>query len=311
MKRLRHSTRSLGTALSAVAVACVLTASLAGVAGNAAAAPASVASAQAKLDAALARREAAESRLAAAQARADAQAARLDKLAQRRAELQRKSDAYSVYLYRQGRFELIALLTQSRTFAEFERRWDMLARIARDNAKLAAQLEQANATAAASAEKLLAEQEAASKALRAVNAESARAQRDLASSKAAYAAYQARTTPAATPAKRAPSRPRAGKAPSSHAGWQKGVASHYGKGSIGRKTADGTRITADSMIVAHKTLPFGTLVEFSYNGRTAVGRVADRGPYVKGRDWDLGPGLVNVLGFNGVHTVHYRIVGRR
>jgi rare lipoprotein A (peptidoglycan hydrolase) len=64
------------------------------------------------------------------------------------------------------------------------------------------------------------------------------------------------------------------------------------------------------MIVAHKTLPFGTLVEFEYGGRRAVAVVADRGPYVAGREFDLGPGVARTLGLNGVYTVQYRIVGR-
>jgi rare lipoprotein A len=62
------------------------------------------------------------------------------------------------------------------------------------------------------------------------------------------------------------------------------------------------------MIVAHKTLPFDTLIEFEYNGKRAVARVADRGPFVTGRDFDLGPGVVRVLDFSGVHEVRFRIV---
>ncbi len=64
------------------------------------------------------------------------------------------------------------------------------------------------------------------------------------------------------------------------------------------------------MIVAHKTLPFGTLIEFEYHGKRAVARVADRGPHTPGRTFDLGPGVVRVLGFEGVDTVRYRIIGR-
>ena len=62
------------------------------------------------------------------------------------------------------------------------------------------------------------------------------------------------------------------------------------------------------MIVAHKTLRFGTLIEFEYKGRRAVARVADRGPHTAGRTFDLGPGVVRVLDFSGVHEVRYRII---
>ena len=74
--------------------------------------------------------------------------------------------------------------------------------------------------------------------------------------------------------------------------------------------ANGEVLTPDSMVVAHMTLPFGTLVEFKYNGRRAVATVSDRGPFYAGREFDLGPGIARVLGFEGVHTVQYRIIGR-
>jgi rare lipoprotein A (peptidoglycan hydrolase) len=62
--------------------------------------------------------------------------------------------------------------------------------------------------------------------------------------------------------------------------------------------------------VAHETLPFGTLIEFEYNGKRAVARIADRGPHTPGRTFDLGPGVVRVLDFGGVHEVRYRIIAR-
>jgi rare lipoprotein A len=91
--------------------------------------------------------------------------------------------------------------------------------------------------------------------------------------------------------------------------WQVGVASHYGINFTGRG-ANGEPIGPYTMMVAHKTLPFGTLIEFEYNGKRAVAKVADRGPYTPGRDFDLGPGVVRVLGFNGVHQVRYRIISQ-
>ncbi|MHB1324083.1 MAG: septal ring lytic transglycosylase RlpA family protein, partial [Coriobacteriia bacterium] len=91
--------------------------------------------------------------------------------------------------------------------------------------------------------------------------------------------------------------------------WQTAVASHYSRNFSGRG-ASGERIGPYSMMVAHKTLPFGTLVEFEYKGKRAVASVEDRGPFTPGRDFDLGPGVVRVLDFSGVHEVRYRIVTR-
>ncbi|MRR11817.1 hypothetical protein EG835_04975 [bacterium] len=72
--------------------------------------------------------------------------------------------------------------------------------------------------------------------------------------------------------------------------------------------AGGGTLEWGSMVVAHRSLPFGTRVEFSYNGNTCVAVVQDRGPFVGGRTFDLGPGTAAALGFSGVGTVDYRIL---
>jgi rare lipoprotein A (peptidoglycan hydrolase) len=72
--------------------------------------------------------------------------------------------------------------------------------------------------------------------------------------------------------------------------------------------AGGGTLQPDSMVVAHRSLPFGTRIEFSYKGRTCVAVVQDRGPFVGGRTFDLGPGTAKALGFGGVGTVDYRIL---
>jgi rare lipoprotein A len=74
--------------------------------------------------------------------------------------------------------------------------------------------------------------------------------------------------------------------------------------------AGGGRLTRNSMIVAHRSLPFGTRIEIQYKGRTVVAEVRDRGPFVGGRQFDLGPGTAKSLGFGGVGTIHFRILGR-
>lgn len=93
-------------------------------------------------------------------------------------------------------------------------------------------------------------------------------------------------------------------------GWQSATASWYGPGFYGRTTASGAVLTKDMMNVAHRTLAFGTRIQFEYNGRTATAVVNDRGPHVAGRIFDLGPGTAGALGFSGVGTVRYRILGR-
>lgn len=62
-----------------------------------------------------------------------------------------------------------------------------------------------------------------------------------------------------------------------------------------RLTACGVLYTQTVVGVASRTLPCGTLVAFSYAGRTIVAPVIDRGPYVAGRLWDLSGGLCTML----------------
>jgi rare lipoprotein A (peptidoglycan hydrolase) len=74
--------------------------------------------------------------------------------------------------------------------------------------------------------------------------------------------------------------------------------------------AGGGTLQRDSMVVAHRTLAFGTRIQFQYNGKSCTAVVQDRGPHVSGREFDLGPGTAKALGFSGVGTVKYRILGR-
>jgi rare lipoprotein A (peptidoglycan hydrolase) len=92
-------------------------------------------------------------------------------------------------------------------------------------------------------------------------------------------------------------------------GWRTARASWYGPGFYGHTMAGGGNLQRNSMILAHKSLPFGTLVEVSVNGTSVVAPVRDRGPYVRGREFDLGPGVRKALGVWGVFTIRYRIVG--
>jgi len=93
-------------------------------------------------------------------------------------------------------------------------------------------------------------------------------------------------------------------------GWKTAKASWYGPGFYGHGMAGGGKLEKTSMVVAHKTLPFGTLIEFSHDGRTVIVPVQDRGPYVSGREFDLGPGTAKALGMFHTGTVQYRILGR-
>ncbi len=68
-----------------------------------------------------------------------------------------------------------------------------------------------------------------------------------------------------------------------------GKVATYGRKFNGRKTASGERFNAGALTMAHKTLPFGTLVKVTNlaNKRSVVVRVNDRGPTTEDRVGDL------------------------
>ena len=66
----------------------------------------------------------------------------------------------------------------------------------------------------------------------------------------------------------------------------------------GRKTASGERLHNDSLVCAHRTHAFSTLLKVKNpaNGKEVVVRVIDRGPFVKGRIIDLSQRAARELG---------------
>jgi len=102
------------------------------------------------------------------------------------------------------------------------------------------------------------------------------------------------------------------KAPSETSKSIKGVASWYGKGFHGRKTASGVRFNQNAMSAAHKTLPFGTILRVTNltNNKSCYVEVTDRGPYIKGREIDLSRAAAHELGFKekGIAKVSMEII---
>ncbi len=86
---------------------------------------------------------------------------------------------------------------------------------------------------------------------------------------------------------------------------QEGVASWYGPGFQGRKTANGERFNTNELTAAHKTLPFNTLVKVTNlsNGVSTVVRINDRGPFVRGRIIDLSNAAKNEIQMGGLASV--------
>ncbi len=102
----------------------------------------------------------------------------------------------------------------------------------------------------------------------------------------------------------------------SHDGFvQTGVASWYGPDFHGKRTSNGEVYDMHAMTAAHKTLPLGVFVRVKNrdNGREAIVRVNDRGPFVKGRIIDLSYAAAQKLGVvqSGTAPVRIEALGYR
>lgn len=86
---------------------------------------------------------------------------------------------------------------------------------------------------------------------------------------------------------------------------QAGVASWYGPGFHGRKTANGERFNMHALTAAHRTLPLGTQVRVTNtsNGRSVIVRINDRGPYAGQRVIDLSKASAQAIGVSGLAKV--------
>jgi rare lipoprotein A len=93
-----------------------------------------------------------------------------------------------------------------------------------------------------------------------------------------------------------------------------GIASWYGPGFKGNRTASGEKFDPKALTAAHPTLPFGTLVEVSRRDKkkkSVIVVVTDRGPYVPGRSIDLSRAAARKLSMSylGAVPVRMQVVG--
>jgi len=87
------------------------------------------------------------------------------------------------------------------------------------------------------------------------------------------------------------------------------IASWYGPGFHGRRTASGEIFSQHAMTAAHRSLPFGTRVKVTNlnNGRSVVIRVNDDGPHIPGRVIDLSKGAAAKIGMLSSGTAPVRL----
>ncbi len=88
-----------------------------------------------------------------------------------------------------------------------------------------------------------------------------------------------------------------------------GKASWYGREQHGHLTANGERFDMYALTAAHRTLHMGTRVRVINlrNGRAAVVRINDRGPYSRGRIIDLSYAAAKLLDMLNAGVVPVRL----
>ena len=88
-----------------------------------------------------------------------------------------------------------------------------------------------------------------------------------------------------------------------------GMASWYGPPYHNRRAANGKIYDQNAVTAAHRTLPLGSLIRVTNlaNGRSAMMRITDRGPFVPGRILDLSLGAAKELGMWRAGTAKVRI----
>ncbi len=85
---------------------------------------------------------------------------------------------------------------------------------------------------------------------------------------------------------------------------ERGLASWYGYPYAGRPAADGEIYDMETMVAAHRTLPFQTFVRVRNlaNDKTVDVRIIDRGPFVQGRIIDLSHAAARAIDLIGPGT---------
>jgi rare lipoprotein A len=91
-----------------------------------------------------------------------------------------------------------------------------------------------------------------------------------------------------------------------------GMASWYGPGLHGRRSASGEMFDQNALTAAHRTLPFGTRVRVTNlsTGQSVVVRINDRGPFGHGRILDLSSAAAAQIGIraSGVGRVQLEVM---
>jgi rare lipoprotein A len=113
--------------------------------------------------------------------------------------------------------------------------------------------------------------------------------------------FPLRAFPAPTAGASAAAAPATGETPVTV--YRQSVATFFGPGFFGKRTACGQTLRKATLGVAHRKLRCGTLVDLYHKGRSVTVPVIDRGPFRKGTTWDLTAATADLLRFTGTGRI--------
>lgn len=111
------------------------------------------------------------------------------------------------------------------------------------------------------------------------------------------------------PSPRPTNRPATPSAPAVIGSTETGIASWYGHPYHGRQAADGEIYDMETLVAAHRTLPFHTWVRVYNlsNSKTIDVRIIDRGPFIEGRIIDLSHAAAQAIDLVGPGVTQVRL----
>lgn len=87
-----------------------------------------------------------------------------------------------------------------------------------------------------------------------------------------------------------------------------GYTTYYGAEWHGKPTSSGVIYNMYDYTCAHRTLPFGTWLLVTYQGRQVIVQVNNRGPFVPGRVLDLSWAAARSIGLEGVKWTEFEVI---
>ena len=95
-------------------------------------------------------------------------------------------------------------------------------------------------------------------------------------------------------------------APAPGGGWYHALAAPAPLPKKSRRTACGQKLDAQTLGLAHPTLPCNAKLYIEFGGKRVLTQVIDRGPYVAGREFQLTKALAEKVGLHDLQRIRWR-----